>query len=244
MNILLTNDDGIDSPGIDALFEELSHDHTVYMFAPKDQKSACSNAITIHHDLRIDFVDDRKFAVHGYPADCTNIGIHSDLCPAIDLVVSGINHGPNLGDDIHYSGTVAGARSAVIFGIPGIAVSINTYEKPEFYNQCAAYVSSFIKTHSLLHHNPPTFININYPDITSEEILGEKFTKQGRRSYIDNYIVTEKSENHISYILKGDVISDNSSNTDTAEILKNYITITPLQLDSTNYSLLEDKLNE
>ncbi len=243
MTILLTNDDGIHAEGINALFETLSGDFDVYMFAPDKQKSACSNALTISTELRVDKINSKKFAVHGFPADCVNIGVHTDLCPEVDLVVSGINHGPNLGDDIHYSGTVAGARSGVIFGKHGIAVSINTYEKPQYLKDCAEYIRKIIHNRICRNEEYPVLININYPDMPSGQIAGVKYTRQGRRSYIDNYSVTEETDDHIKFSLQGEVVSDFSENTDTAEITKNYITITPLQLDSTNYKLLH-KCNE
>lgn len=244
MNILLTNDDGYKAEGINELYKALSKDFDVYMFAPHEQKSACSNALSIHDDIRVDILDERRFAVYGYPADCVNIGIHSDLCPDVDLVVSGINHGPNLGDDIHYSGTVAGARSGLIFGKHSIAVSINTFTKPEYLADCAAYVLNFINEHNIMKSEEPTLTNINYPDMPSERIAGEKLTRQGRRSYIDQYMVKEKSSSHVLFELKGEVISDFTENTDTGEITKNYITITPLQLDSTDHTLLSRFLDE
>ncbi|MFW5807844.1 MAG: 5'/3'-nucleotidase SurE [Spirochaetota bacterium] len=244
MKILLTNDDGIHAEGINTLYTVLSREHDVYMFAPHEEKSACSNALSIWNSIRVDFCDTKRFAVYGYPADCVNIGIHSELCPDIDLVVSGINHGPNLGDDIHYSGTVAGARSGLIFGKHSIAVSINTHSLSENLVECSEYVLSFIDTHPILNFPDPVCTNINYPDLPADRIAGVKLTRQGRRSYIDTYSIIDRSSLHVTFQLKGDVISDFTEDTDTGEITRNYITLTPLQLDSTNHTVLQQLSDE
>ncbi len=114
MKILLSNDDGINAEGINILFNYLSEKFDVYMFAPEVEKSACSNAITIRNDFDVKKLADNKYSVAGYPADCVNIGIHGKFIPEVDVVVSGINHGPNMGGDIYYSGTVAAARTGYI----------------------------------------------------------------------------------------------------------------------------------
>ena len=133
MKILLTNDDGFSAAGINILFDILSETHNVYMVAPLREKSACSNAITVRDSIPLRKLAPGTFAADAFTADCVNIGINGDILPDIDLVISGINHGPNLGDDIHFSGTVAGARSAVIFGKPGIAVSLDCYDQSDYF---------------------------------------------------------------------------------------------------------------
>src|SRR5208337_1483348 len=133
MRILLTNDDGVNAEGILTLFRVLSQFHDTYIIAPDRERSACSNIFTMREEVKVQRIDRNIFSINGYPADCVSLGLHSDLIPGIDLVISGINHGPNLGDDIHFSGTVAGARTAFIFGKPAIAVSIDSFHAPSPY---------------------------------------------------------------------------------------------------------------
>ncbi|MCU0822334.1 MAG: 5'/3'-nucleotidase SurE, partial [Spirochaetes bacterium] len=129
MRILLTNDDGISAKGINLLYESLSRKHDVYVIAPNEEKSGCSSAITMKSQLKIETLSEKKFAVHGFTADCVNIGLKGNIIPKVDMVVSGINHGPNCGDDIYFSGTVAGARIGYIYGLSSIAISIDSYSE-------------------------------------------------------------------------------------------------------------------
>jgi len=151
MKILLTNDDGIHAEGLQILKQILSQEHEVYIIAPDIERSACSNIFTMRNELLLTRIGDNSYSVSGYPADCVSIAIHSDIIPEIDLVISGINHGPNLGDDIHFSGTVAGARTAIIFGKPAIAVSLDSYHAPSpFLEEAACFIKQYIKTKLLI----------------------------------------------------------------------------------------------
>jgi len=239
MKILLTNDDGINAAGIAALFEKLSEKHDVYMFAPDRERSACSNALTLRESIRVDRLDVNRFAVHGYPADCVNVGLHSSFVGKVDLVVAGINHGPNLADDIYYSGTVAGARTAFIFGISGLAVSLNSYRDYKHFGDCAEFTARFIEESELLRRGNPSFININYPPLDPDKIAGVRYTSLGKRYYIDEYSI-EREEGHSMYMrLDGTISSDHRAMTDVTEIENGYITVTPLTLDTTDHALLE-----
>lgn len=239
MRILLTNDDGIDADGIVALHEALSADHDVYLIAPDREKSASSNAITIHSRLTVTVVDSHRIAVHGYPADCVNIGIHGKLIPEIDMVVSGVNHGANLGDDIYYSGTVGAARAGYIFNKHAVAVSLDSWDSREFLKDAAVFAKNFINRADIFNNEKKRFININYPPIPEGEIAGVKYTTLGRRRYVDSYQIMERNGNDISMKFDGYVESDHLEGSDVTEIKKGYISITPLTLDSTDYSWLD-----
>lgn len=242
MKILLTNDDGIGAEGIAALYEALRKEHTVFMFAPDGQRSACSNALTLHDLIRVDRVDENRFAVYGYPADCVNVGLHSSFVGKVDLVVSGINHGPNLADDIYYSGTVAAARTAHIFGISGIAVSLNSCGENNgaYFADCADFVVDFIAETDLLKRGKASFININYPPLEKKEIAGVSYTSLGKRHYEDEYIIERQEGSSIFMRLDGTIRSENRPHTDVTEMDNGYITVTPLKLDTTDYALLEE----
>ncbi len=238
MNILLTNDDGIEAEGIKALYSALIDEHAVFIVAPRYERSGCSNAITVRDSIRVEKMGERMFAVNGFTADCVNIGLHSDLVPGVDLVVSGINHGPNLGDDVFFSGTVAGARTAFVFGVPGIAISLDCLNFSDYFNEAAQFLRDFIREH---HHDisrGAAFFNINYPDLPHGEIRGPLLTRLGRRKYQDTYNVTASSHNLIDLIMEGTIESDTTPGTDTREVRNGYISITPLLLDCTDHEYL------
>jgi 5'-nucleotidase len=237
LNILLTNDDGISAEGINALFDALSEKNRVFMFAPHMERSACSNALTIRENIRVDKTAENKYAVHGYPADCVHVGINWDIIPEIDMVVSGINHGPNLGDDIHYSGTVAGARSGYIFKKKSIAVSFNSFAVNSYINDCADFLAEYIQDNPFSKMTDPYFLNINYPNLSKSEVIGTKITKLGNRSYINDYKTVNQENDSIIFELSGSVVSSKDELTDTAEIKEGYITVSPLSIDATDYHL-------
>ena len=235
MIILLTNDDGIHAKGINLLFDELSTKHEIYMIAPSEERSACSNAITMRSSLTIRSHDERKFSVDGFPADCVNIGLHGGLIPEPDLVVSGINHGPNMGDDIYYSGTVAGARVGFIHGKSGIAVSLTSNDRIEHLGDAAEYVLSFIESHADQIARHKSFFNINYPAIPKNEIAGTAYTFLDKRSYKDSFIVKRSSQDERIVQLEGTVESARIEGSDYDLVNKGYVSVTPLKLDSTDY---------
>ena len=238
MNILLTNDDGINAEGINVLCEILSRNHNVYMIAPNEEKSGSSCAITLREPLRVESISDTRFAVHGFPVDCVSIGINGNIIPTPDLIVSGINNGPNLGDDVFFSGTVAGARAAFIFGISGISISLDCPGYSDYFHDASEFLLEYIENSGKL-DKEIIFFNINYPDILKEEILGIKYTFLGKRKYDDYFETLYKSDFHQSLQLNGTISSDEKPGSDTTEISKGYISITPMSLDCTDYSYLE-----
>ena len=240
MRILLTNDDGIDAEGLQILYECLSVDHEAFIIAPDRERSACSNIFTMRDELLVTKCSENCFSISGYPADCVSIGIHSDLIPEIDLVISGINHGPNLGDDIHFSGTVAGARTAFIFGKPAIAISINSFHAASpFLIETGSFINDFISK-NIIDQN--IFLNINYPNLPSNKIRGIKYTRLSKRIYKDSYVKYLKDDpNQFGMKLEGIIETENSPWNDSYALENSYISITPISIDSTNYNILKDK---
>jgi 5'-nucleotidase len=242
MKILLTNDDGINAKGINALFDLLSAVHDVYMIAPASERSACSNAITMRDSLILKKHDSRHFSVTGYPADCTNIGIHGVVTPEPDIVISGINHGPNMGDDVHYSGTVAGARTAFVNGRSAIAVSYCTKDNLDAIADAAQCVVGILESGELI-KDAPVFLNINYPAIPQNEVKGIAFTFLDKRKYVDHYKVLDDKNGEQEIRLEGYVKSERRPGSDSELVSRGFVSVTPLALDATDYQLLE-KLNK
>ena len=243
MNILLTNDDGIFAQGINSLYQVLSKNHAVYMIAPKEEKSGCSSAITLREPLKVENISRNKFAVSGFPVDCVNIGLNGNIIPKTDLVISGINNGPNLGDDVYFSGTVAGARAAFIFGISGISISIDCNGNSDYFYDAAEFLLDFIDNLKELAEESVVCFNINYPDISRDKINGVKYTFLGRREYNDMYKVLHQSDYHMSLQLHGTITSDENAGSDITEVEKGHISITPITLDSTDYVFLKKLTN-
>ncbi|TAL33821.1 MAG: 5'/3'-nucleotidase SurE [Spirochaetes bacterium] len=239
MNILLTNDDGINAAGINILARILCERHEIYVIAPHEEKSACSSAITVRRGLAVEKLSDNRFSVEGFPADCVNIGLHSGLIPEMDLVISGINHGPNLGDDVYFSGTVAGARTAFIFGTSGIAISIDCLRTSDYFEAASRFIMEYIDPIGDSHIPHPFCLNINYPDIPADEISGIRYCSLSKRRYIDNYIITDRHEGGMHLQLNGSIETDEVESTDYYELQRGAIAITPLTLDSTDYPLLQ-----
>jgi 5'-nucleotidase len=172
--ILLTNDDGVKAVGLGALRHALEGFGRIFVVAPSEEKSACSHSLTIHHPVRIEETQTDVFAVTGTPVDCVVMAFRQILPRLPDLVISGINHGANLGDDTFYSGTVAGAREAALWGVPAIAVSLVSRRIDEYEN-AAHFVSSLVRKVEI-----PTgcFLNVNIPEGKPSDF---RYTRQGMK---------------------------------------------------------------
>lgn len=239
MNILLTNDDGFGAPGLTALDEVLSRDHEVYVIAPAEEMSGISNAFTIHRDMILQKHDARHFALGGYPADCVNVGIHGEVIPDFDLVISGINHGPNMGDDTFFSGTVAGARTARIFNKNGIAVSVNTPSPSEkLLRETACFINDSLSELTTL-FSSPLLLNINYPDLSPSEILGPRAAPLSKRIYKDHYEKFDEAESLTRIRLHGEISAEYREDSDHDVVSRGYIAVTPLTIDNSDYQTLE-----
>ncbi len=245
-SILLTNDDGYDSPGIKALFKSLSRLGDVTIVAPDRDNSAVSHSITMNRPLRLKTIEQNIIAVDGTPADCVTLAVKKVLQQKPDILVSGINSGPNIGDDISYSGTVSAAIEGTMFSIPSLAVSLSEGEG-DFDN--AAEITAQIAAMTIENGLPAnTLLNVNIP--AEKTSKGIKITRQGRRFWNDS--IQESTDpwgRKIYWIGGGTPTCDTAEDTDGYAISKGYISITPIQLDKTNHEgifrLKEDwKLNE
>lgn len=242
MRILLTNDDGIYADGLHAAWRTLNAaGHDVFVCVPDRPRSAVSHGITMHKPLRAKTVETPEGIAHtsnGTPADCVPLAllqlmdVQKNGLP--DIVISGINLGPNLGDDVHYSGTVAGAMEAMLNGIPAFAISLADWENAD-WRAAAAFCAEFAPKMQALALPRDTFININVPNVSPEEIAGVRVTAQGSRRYKGDIVKYEAP--HIGeYFWRGGEVIDRveESDTDILAVRNNFISLTPLHVDLTN----------
>lgn len=237
--ILVTNDDGVYSPGIIALFNAMKELGRVYIVAPDREQSAVSHTLTLHRPIKAEEIREHVYAVNGTPTDCVVIGVNKILPEKPYLIVSGINRGGNVGDDITYSGTVSAAVEGTIMGIQSFAVSV--VGEKNFHFETAAHYSLKIAKMILEKSLPPdTLLNVNLPNVKKEHIEGIQFTRQGKRVY-DNGIqetYDPKGKKHF-WIGGGTPYWEPGEDTDMQAIQKGYVSITPIHLDLTNYNALE-----
>lgn len=239
MNILITNDDGINANGIIELAKEISKIANVYVVAPDRQRSATGHSITIHDPIMVHDVyigeNIKSYSISGTPADCVKVaieGLFKDI--DFDLVLSGINNGPNLGTDVIYSGTVSAAIEGFVQNIPSIAVSYDALQvEREAYEKSAKYITKIINNiKDKLDLLDDCILNVNIPDC---EIKGAKVTKLGERKY-DNVMEERVSPFGKTYFWIGGTIKDlkQDDNSDIHCINDGYISITPINIDMTN----------
>ncbi len=240
MHIMVTNDDGIHATGILALSQALGALGEVTVVAPDRERSAAGHSLTLHSPLRVFELRSGFYAVDGTPTDCVNMGIHSLLPFRPDLVVSGINHGPNLGDDITYSGTVAAAMEATLMGIPAIAVSLASHD-PDGQFSAAAGVALRVARLVMANGLPPdTFLNVNVPNCAPDRMGPPLITRQGKRSFVGN-IVDKIDPRGRKYFWIGseEPAFNDEQGTDFHAIHREHVSITPLHLDLTNYESMK-----
>lgn len=236
--ILVTNDDGIHSPGIIALAEALETLGEVMVVAPAHEMSAASHSLTLTRPLRIDEIDSRHYSVDGTPTDCVTLAMNQILKDhPPDLVVSGINKGGNLGDDVTYSGTVAGALEASIYGLPGIAVSL--VQRTNFDFRHAAQFAAELARRVLGDGLPRgTLLNVNVPP---GEIRGVRVTRQGNKIIRPNVIEgTDPRQRKYYWIGEESLIWNEEAGTDYEALRQGFLSITPLRTDLTDYNALEE----
>ena len=244
-NILITNDDGVRAPGLLALKQALDGLGTVYVLAPERNWSAAGHARTMHDPLRINSVrledGSEAFATSGGPADCVALALLGALDVPIDLVVSGINNGHNMGNDTNYSGTVACAREATIFGIPGIAVStaLEPLAKCDLgaARRLAGVVGAMVAAQVLEHGLPKgTMLNVNVPAVPPSQLQGIEVTRLGVRTYADELVRREDPYGRPYYWLYGALPTDVADDgTDVGAVANDRVSITPIGLDMTEH---------
>jgi len=235
--ILITNDDGYRAPGLRALREAVADLGEVQVIAPDRERSACGQGITIKGPLTVERIDDSTLAVDGTPADCVVLALANLLPRKPDVVLSGINRGANLGDDVYYSGTVGGAREAAFWGIPAAACSLVTRGKPLDFTEAARHSRRVCE---ILLQSPPTsgvLLNLNVPDGPASEVLGVKVTRQGMRGHASGVSVTKDSRGRSFYWIAEPFDKwDAADGDDMAAIRAGYASITPLGKDTTSHA--------
>ena len=239
--ILVTNDDGIYSKGIFALAKTLQGIGDVFVVAPDREKSAIAHSLTLHRPLRVEKIRKNFYAVDGTPADCVHLGVNTILPKRPQLIVSGINKGGNLGDDITYSGTVSAAFEGTLLGISSFAISLvsRSHFKFDVAARFALRVARYIIRKGL---PKDTFLNINVPNLNEKEIKSYKITQQGRWVRNGSGVIEKMDPRGKKYywIGGGQLVFDKRRDTDMEAVSKSYISITPLNLDLTNYPSIRE----
>ncbi len=244
MNILLSNDDGIYSVGLRALYTAfVEAGHTVYVVAPLTEQSAVSNSITVFNALRTKEIIDAEFTglgVHGTPADCVKLALGALLPKKPDLVISGINSGPNVGSDIRYSGTIAAACEAAHAGIHAMAVSFDNYRPVDLLAQ-ARHAVGLVKTLPWECIAPRCVVNVNYPDCPIADIQGVRTCAHAKALWDDSYNERQDPRGNKYWWLHGEMRhQDVAENSDRDLLSKGYVTVTPLRFEYTHHECLAE----
>lgn len=239
MHILITNDDGYLSPGIRILAEELGGVAEISVVAPDRNKSGASNSLTLMRPLRVERADNGFFYIDGTPTDCVHLALSGLLDAAPDMVVSGINNGPNLGDDVLYSGTVAGAMEGRYLGLPAIAVSL--VGKPANHFDTAAQITR--RLIAQLERNPlpdDTLLNVNVPDLPANEIVSLDATRLGFRHKAESMVrQSDPYGRPVYWIGPAGEAQDAGPGTDFHAVARGSASITPMQIDLTRHRGIE-----
>ncbi len=244
MKILLTNDDGIGAPGVHAAWNALNKaGHDVTVCVPDRPRSAIGHAITMHKPLRVKSVETRDglaYTTNGTPADCVSMALLHIVKEAPDLCVSGINLGPNLGDDVHYSGTVGGAMEAMLNGVVSMAISLVTHTDPH-WEAAAKFCVQIVPLIPGMELPRDTFLNVNVPNLLPSEIKGVRVTSQGSRRYKGD-LVRYEAPVVGEYFWRGGEVIDRaeSPDADVLVVKKDLISVTPIHVDLTNRAAMKN----
>ena len=255
MRILVTNDDGIHARGIKVLAKELRRLGEVWVVAPLEEKSTTGHSLTIHKPLRIypmEGLGPKFYAVSGSPADCVYLGMREVMGKMPDLVISGINRGANLGQDVYYSGTVSGAREACIFEIPSMAISLAIdFKSPaaeeSFHYETAAKIAvNVLRSRNGSKLPKHTFLNLNVPDLPLKKVKGVQLTRQGFRFYTGSILRRKDHRGRDYYWVGGQYKGFRKEDgSDCYAVENGYASLTPMKLDSTDLqywtTLMEDE---
>lgn len=238
--IFLTNDDGIHAPGLNMLAKYMNSFGEILIVAPDREQSASSHSLTLTRPLRIAKLDNNRYAVDGTPTDAVMVAVHGILKKRKppDLLISGINHGPNMGDDVSYSGTVAAAIEGSIIGIPSMAVSLADWEA-EDYVPAARAVKKIARW--VLKNGLPqfSFLNINIPYLGKKPFKGMKITRLGRRVYNDVIVEKVDPRGRNYYWIAGDPEWSDVEGSDFAAVSRGVVSVSPLKVDMTDKELHE-----
>jgi len=234
MRILISNDDGYEAKGIKQLTKSLSEIAEVVVVAPSENKSAASSSLTLGRPLKPIQIEKNIYAIDATPTDCVHLALCGFIKESIDLVVTGINFGANLGDDTIYSGTVAGAIEGRFLGLPSIAISLASWECNHF-ETAGEIAKRLVKQIDKSKLSFNTIINVNVPDIPLSKIQGIKSTRLGSRCKSEPSI-KDKEDTSLYWIGENGKEDDNSEGTDFHAISNNFVSVTPLQIDTTKHS--------
>lgn len=246
MRILLSNDDGYFAPGLACLAESLSRIAEVIVVAPERDRSGSSNSLTLDRPLSLHKSHNGFYYVNGTPTDCVHLAVTGMLEVMPDMIVSGVNHGANMGDDTIYSGTVAAATEGFLLGIPSLAVSLVSASHGN-YMTAARVAADMVKRFSENEIQSPVLLNINVPDIEYQKLQGIEITRLGRRHKAEPVIKSQNPRGEILYwVGAAGPAQDAGKGTDFYAVQHNRVSITPLQIDLTHYdqmSLITKWLN-
>lgn len=244
MHILLSNDDGILARGLQCLERACEGLGTVSVVAPDREQSATSHSLTMHHPLRPVRLGERRWQVDGTPTDCVLLGVSALVDGKPDFVISGINHGPNMGEDVLYSGTVAAAMEGLALGIPSIAVSFagSQLRADALLEQQVPVLRQLLAHLTALPDFPPnTLLSVNLPPVEADRITGVKLTRLGRRVYSDSLTpMKDPWGRQIYWVGGGSVQWSGPEDSDFRAVHDGYVSVTPLHLDLTHTDRLLD----
>lgn len=244
MRILLTNDDGIYARGIQSLIIELGSLAELFVVAPDRERSGTGHSITVFEPIKVVHAKlagiKAGWIVGGTPVDCVKLAMSKLVGEEIDLVVSGINHGPNLGTDVLYSGTVSAAAEGVIMGAPAIAVSLNSYQQDMDFSFAAKFTKTIINKLQKHGIEKKTVLNINVPSLPPAEIKGIRITRLGVRNYDNLFDERQDPRGNTYYWLGGGVLEEpQEKDSDVTAVQEGDISITPIHFDLTDYHLID-----
>jgi 5'-nucleotidase len=238
MRILLSNDDGYFSPGLAILAESLASLAEVTVVAPERDRSGASNSLTLDRPLMLRRAPNGFYYVNGTPTDCVHMAVTGMLEILPEMVISGINHGANMGDDTIYSGTVAAATEGFLLGIPSIAVSLAS-RSAEYLKTAGQVVAGIVQRYQASPFSQACLLNVNVPNIPYEQIRGSRITRLGRRHKAEPVIkATNPRGETIYWVGAAGLAADAGEGTDFHAIAENMVSITPLQIDLTHYHQL------
>jgi 5'-nucleotidase len=239
MRILLSNDDGYFAPGLACLAETLSSLADITVVAPERDRSGASNSLTLDRPLSLRKAHSGFYYVNGTPTDCVHLAVTGMLDHLPDMVISGINHGANMGDDTIYSGTVAAATEGYLLGVPSIAVSLVSKGAGN-YVTAARVVAEIVKRHQDQPFTSPVLLNVNVPDVAYEQILGREVTRLGRRHKAEPVVKSANPRGETVYwVGAAGAAQDAGAGTDFGAVARGMVSVTPLQIDLTHYGQME-----
>ena len=235
----MSNDDGYFAPGLVCLAETLSSLADITVVAPERDRSGASNSLTLDRPLSLRRAHSGFYYVNGTPTDCVHLAVTGMLDHLPDMVISGINHGANMGDDTVYSGTVAAATEGYLLGVPSIAVSLVSKGAGN-YLAAARVVAELVKRHQEQPFTSPVLLNVNVPDVPYEQIQGREVTRLGRRHKAEPVVKSENPRGETVYwVGAAGAAQDAGAGTDFGAVARGMVSVTPLQIDLTHYGQMD-----